>query len=359
MKTTLLFIGLIVNTVFLGFAQKQLSAGYKIQDFDKHIRCNLVFYQGGSYELLLEENVSPDIIYSVSVSLGTYTIKNNVITLTDQIHAFQMQMQLLKSGAIIAKKGFAFIANKTFVYSWAANGETSPSELNSVKQYNDRTKYLQTHTTPESLYYGQYGGLSYYLLDLQKDNRYTLHYKNILISIGTWEKSGNELALYDTSLQHKFYLMIEKNKLVSKYIPGDERGIVLDRIIGRQISPQNLNDYQPSDNIPSYKPIDSNEPFAFSKIPPSFNGGETALSRYIKKNIVYPDAAKKAGTKGNVILRFVVEKDGSLSQIKVAKSLSKECDAEAIRLVKAMPKWIPGKHDGKTVAVYYTLGVSF
>jgi len=93
--------------------------------------------------------------------------------------------------------------------------------------------------------------------------------------------------------------------------------------------------------------------------PPEFPQGDQAMQKYLKTNLRYPDAAKKAGTKGNVILRFVVEKDGSLSQIKVAKSLSPECDAEAIRLVKAMPKWVPGKHDGKTVAVYYTLGVSF
>ena len=73
----------------------------------------------------------------------------------------------------------------------------------------------------------------------------------------------------------------------------------------------------------------------------------------------YPEAAEKAGTQGRVIATFVVEKDGSISNARVVKSVSKELDEEALRVINAMPKWTPGMQSGKNVRVKYTIPISF
>lgn len=92
---------------------------------------------------------------------------------------------------------------------------------------------------------------------------------------------------------------------------------------------------------------------------PNFPGGMSQLMSYIKKNIRYPVDAVKDGTQGRVILTFIVEKDGRLTDIKVAKSVSPSLDKEALRMVKSMPRWIPGMQDGKKVRAKYTLPISF
>lgn len=81
---------------------------------------------------------------------------------------------------------------------------------------------------------------------------------------------------------------------------------------------------------------------------------------YIDKNIIYPSIAVKNNIEGRVTLRLVVEKDGTISDnVTVLRGVDPSLDAEAIRVVKSMPKWIPGKQNGKAVCIYYTLPVHF
>ena len=89
------------------------------------------------------------------------------------------------------------------------------------------------------------------------------------------------------------------------------------------------------------------------------DGGMAGLMKYFKENIRYPEAAKKAGTQGRVIVQFVVNKDGSISDAKPLRSVDPALDAEAIRLVNAMPKWKPGMQRGEAVTVKYTVPVKF
>lgn len=91
---------------------------------------------------------------------------------------------------------------------------------------------------------------------------------------------------------------------------------------------------------------------------PQFPGGTAALNRFIGKNLKYPEDAKKQGISGRVILNFVVGKTGKIYDIRVVKGLSTSLDNEAIRMVRSMPDWIPGKHKGVPVNVYFTLPVS-
>jgi TonB family protein len=92
---------------------------------------------------------------------------------------------------------------------------------------------------------------------------------------------------------------------------------------------------------------------------PQFPGGMAGMMQYLSNNLRYPQDAREAGTQGRVIVSFIIEKDGSISNAKVAKSTYSSLDDEALRVVSAMPKWIPGKQNGEAVRVKYSVPVSF
>ena len=92
---------------------------------------------------------------------------------------------------------------------------------------------------------------------------------------------------------------------------------------------------------------------------PEYPGGAPEMMKYLATNVKYPEEAFSKGIEGRVILTFIVEKDGSISNVKVAKSVNEVIDAEAVRVVENMPKWKPGKQNGKEVRVKYTIPVTF
>ena len=92
---------------------------------------------------------------------------------------------------------------------------------------------------------------------------------------------------------------------------------------------------------------------------PSFPGGLNGLMTFLAQNMVYPVTAQENGVQGRVTVSFVVETDGSITDVEVARSVDPFLDREAMRIVKAMPKWTPGKKDGKPVRVKYTVPVVF
>ena len=92
---------------------------------------------------------------------------------------------------------------------------------------------------------------------------------------------------------------------------------------------------------------------------PSFPGGDSALLKYLFENVKYPVSALKAQKQGRVMVRFTVEKDGAISNVKVARSVTPSLDAEAVRAIKSMPKWSPGKQGGEFVRVKYIVPVTF
>ena len=89
------------------------------------------------------------------------------------------------------------------------------------------------------------------------------------------------------------------------------------------------------------------------------DGGLSGLMTYLSQNIKYPETAYKEGREGRVIIRFVVDRDGSLGEFEIIQHSYPDLDAEALRVVKAMPKWKPGKHNGKAVRSRMNVPISF
>ena len=92
---------------------------------------------------------------------------------------------------------------------------------------------------------------------------------------------------------------------------------------------------------------------------PEYPGGLPELMKYISMNVHYPEAAMKTGTQGRVVVQFIIEEDGTVSDARVVQRVSDELDAEALRVVNAMPKWTPGRQNGQPVRVKYTMPVTF
>ena len=99
--------------------------------------------------------------------------------------------------------------------------------------------------------------------------------------------------------------------------------------------------------------------FDVVEVMPQFPGGQIAMLQYLMKNIKYPEQAMKEGIQGRVAVRFIVEKDGSISDVKPVLSVHPLLNKEAVRVVESMPKWTPGKQNGKPVRVRFNVPVMF
>jgi TonB family protein len=104
---------------------------------------------------------------------------------------------------------------------------------------------------------------------------------------------------------------------------------------------------------------DPEAPRSFSEQMPQFPGGETKMIEFISTKLIYPKAAIENGIEGKVVVQFIVDRNGNVTDAILLKKLSPECDRECLRIVNMMPRWIPGMQDGKTVAVKYNLPISF
>lgn len=142
-------------------------------------------------------------------------------------------------------------------------------------------------------------------------------------------------------------LMAQKLELGNMNIKGDDKkGINMDQII------------EENKKIAVEAPKED-KPFTTVEQMPSFPGGQEEMLRFIANNLKYPVPAQEAGIQGRVTIRFVVTKDGNISDVTVVRGIDKLCDNEAVRVVKSMPKWNPGKQNGRAVPVYFTLPVVF
>ncbi|MBP5425709.1 MAG: TonB family protein [Prevotella sp.] len=122
----------------------------------------------------------------------------------------------------------------------------------------------------------------------------------------------------------------------------------------KEIVSVNVKVKEPAEEIDT-----DNDAFNVVEQMPQFPGGEIELMKFLSENVKYPEAAEETGTQGRVVAQFIVEADGSITNVKVVKKVSEEIDAEAVRVIKAMPKWKPGMQKGQPVRVKYTIPVTF
>lgn len=132
----------------------------------------------------------------------------------------------------------------------------------------------------------------------------------------------------------------------------------------KYVEPQNnLTDNKSANSVPSYESkastVVTTKVYDVVEQMPSFPGGQAALFDFLSKNIHYPVVAEENGIQGRVIVTFVVECDGSITDVRVVKSVDPSLDKEAVRVTKSMPRWNPGKHNGSAVRVKFTVPVTF
>ncbi len=130
------------------------------------------------------------------------------------------------------------------------------------------------------------------------------------------------------------------------------------RVIAIGFEPKNEKKEAPDDES-AIDDSEGNKVYDVVEDMPQFPGGQMELWEYLSKSLQYPEEAEKAGTQGRVIATFVVEKDGSITNARVVKALDSSLDAEALRVINAMPKWKPGMQNGVAVRCKYTVPVTF
>ena len=118
-------------------------------------------------------------------------------------------------------------------------------------------------------------------------------------------------------------------------------------------------DFPILDTITGNRQTTAPEIYHFAEQMPQFPGGNAGMLKYIRENLRYPQAALENNVQGRVIVQFVVNKDGKVTNVQILKGIDHLCDQEAVRVIESMPQWIPGKHNGVAVPVYYLVPVTF
>ena len=160
-------------------------------------------------------------------------------------------------------------------------------------------------------------------------------------------------------------LIVEDDKLEEdKQVKNQEEVLDNEAAVGAVDITEGTNDLNKiiiKDEVIAAPKVEEEQPMTIAMVEqkPEFNGGEAAMYKWLSDNIVYPSAASEEGVQGRVVVEFVVGKDGSITNVRVVRPRHPALDKEAVRVVKAMPKWIPGRNNGQPVKVTYTLPVTF
>ena len=166
---------------------------------------------------------------------------------------------------------------------------------------------------------------------------------------------------YQYQTPHKKQIIKKGKKAATIKADGGNEIVVIERTVTPQNTECNatLSEREPVE-MPNGMEVDkTKKAFDVVEQMPQYPGGPAALMQFLAQNIRYPEEAYKAGVQGRVIVSFVVETDGSISEAKAVKSVSSELDAEALRVINCMPNWNPGRQNGEVVRVKYVVPVTF
>ncbi len=160
-------------------------------------------------------------------------------------------------------------------------------------------------------------------------------------------------------------LIVEDDKIEEdKQVKNQEEVLNNEAAVGAVDITEGTNDLNKiivTEQVIAAPKVEEEQPMSIAMVEqkPEFNGGEAAMYKWLSDNIVYPPAASEEGVQGRVVVEFVVGKDGSITNVRVVRTRHPALDKEALRVIKAMPKWIPGRNNGQPVKVTYTLPVTF
>jgi len=194
--------------------------------------------------------------------------------------------------------------------------------------------------------------VAFMVFGLTKFNSYVVNKEKKEIVEEVPAINPNTLPNFGASIEEEKVAKVESKKRISKKT---------DNIVTKKENVETSETLKAKELIAIPEPPKEEENKSFDVVEemPQFPGGPNALFEYLNKNLKYPIVAEENGVQGRVIVTFVVERDGSLSDVKVVKSVDPYLDREAQRLVKSMPHWIPGKQNGENVRVKYTVPVRF
>lgn len=297
---------------------------------------------------------------------------------------FLLGLVALLSANMVCARSMQLVDGRTFVLSYDADKwdvEALDAQVDIVK--DSYAFFFEA--------FNEYGAYAYYFTDYsaEKFNQERVRGKedifNDVTSMGATEKVtmwGEQM--YMTTFKKPFSGELYDGIVL---VGNVNNGLVFIYVISANIKKSEFMDlmksmvlkqYEPEPVIEVLDPVsiveEKQEPVAETAVPaaddetiyatvenlPEFPGGQQALFKYLKDNIMYPTIAKENGIQGRVVCTFVVEKDGRITNVEVVRSGGDpSLDKEAVRVIKYMPKWKPGKQQGVTVRVQYTVPVSF
>jgi hypothetical protein len=219
MKTFILLFSL--TSLFSGITFAQVSGQYSFDDpIEKDVSYYISLYKNGTFEFTINESLTNDMGLVILLSYGNYMLKNGNIELQDKYNGFNMQFEYHQY-FLIAKKSYnGFVGNKFIkIRSSQEMGNSLSKEIKTIKQIIStlNASNLKENVINSGIYEGEYEKFN---LNLSVEYTYVFKYHSFVISKGNWSRKKNELVLFDSILNHHFYLFIGKNGLYNLFIPG-------------------------------------------------------------------------------------------------------------------------------------------
>ena len=291
------------------------------------------------------------LLISKATSIGGYSIANGIShsTLKNRIHMMTNKKtrssHLLKLLALVPIIGTALALNARTVTDYVYDEPQKKQiikkgkKAGTIKTANQTIEVIATETAPSEQAEGQTFKMRGIVKDKEKGDPI----------VGAVIRIANSKQGTVTDMNGEFSIDVKKgDAVIASYV-----GYVSDATVVKDSQSNYVFVLEKDGSNETRKPFDVVEQM------PQFPGGTTAMMEYLSKNVRYPEEAHKNGIQGRVIITFVVESDGSITEAHIVRSVNPLLDAEALRVVNAMPNWTPGMQNGEPVRVKYTLPITF
>ena len=317
------------------------------------------------YQYLLIQKAVGDCGYSVACGISHSTLKNRINMM---LHKKSSPASLLKLLALLPIVGTALALNAETVNDYAYSGTPAQPQKKLVKKgrkagtFRINGKTIEVYADKDTATGKK---VTMEMNDDQLEPEITESVEQIvpdpLVVIDGKVATQEQLEVIDKmDIDNVSFIKDEETlKVFAEHFEADTSNGIL--FINTKEYVKNGKKAIATFTVQNDEPEKSTDREAFDVVEqmPEYPGGLVELMKYISMNVHYPEAAEKTGAQGRVLVQFVIEEDGSVSDAKVVQKVSDELDAEALRVVSAMPKWKPGRQKGELVRVKYTIPITF